>query len=341
MPMMKIEETLRKILGKQQITVEESADAFREIMEGKVSPVIVGSFLTALRITGETKEIVCGAVMAMREKCLKVHTEGIVADTCGTGGDYSGTFNISTAAAIVASACGVKVAKHGNRAVSSKSGSADVLENLGMNIEISPEKAEKMLKEINFTFLFAPLYHPAMRNVAGVRKELGFRTIFNILGPLCNPAGANVQILGVGSKHLLDIVPDVIASFNVKNAWIFYGEDGTDEISITGNTIVVSICSGKKERFVIHPEQFGLKKATLEDIKGGTPQENAEILKSIISGKHFGAKRDAVVFNVAGLLYLAGISKDIKHGIEKAQEAIDSGHCINQLEKIINFSKNQ
>ncbi|MCX7704979.1 MAG: anthranilate phosphoribosyltransferase, partial [bacterium] len=181
-----VQEALKKIVSGEKLTRHQSAECFREIMEGHVSDVVVSAFLTALRITGETREIVEGAVEIMREKCLKVKTHGIVADTCGTGGDNTGTFNISTAAAIVASACGVRVAKHGNRAVSSKSGSADVLEKIGMKIEIEPEKAERMLEEIGFTFLFAPLYHPAMKNVAPVRKEIGFRTIFNILGPLCN-----------------------------------------------------------------------------------------------------------------------------------------------------------
>ncbi|MGB9643249.1 MAG: anthranilate phosphoribosyltransferase, partial [Candidatus Ratteibacteria bacterium] len=195
-----------------------------------------------------------------------------------------------------------------------------------------------MLEKVNFTFLFAPLYHPAMKSVAAVRKELGFRTIFNILGPLCNPAGANVQILGVGNKNLLDIVPDVLSSFNVKMAWIFYGEDGTDEISITGKTIVVEIGTTRKT-FTIEPEEFGLKRATLKDLEGGTPEENAEILRQIVSGKMKGAKRNSVLLNTGALLYLAGIAGNVADGMKMAQEVIDSGYCIGHLEKIISMSK--
>jgi len=298
---------------------------------------LMSSFLTALRITGESQEIIEGAVEVLREKCLKVKCEGIIADTCGTGGDGSGTFNISTAAAIVGSACGLKVAKHGNRAVSSRSGSADVLEKLGMKIEISPLKAERMLEEINFTFLFAPLYHPAMKNVAPVRRELGFRTIFNLLGPLCNPASANVQILGVGSLNLLDIIPNVLMNFGVKKAWVFYGEDGLDEISITGSTQVVEI-SDRMTRFTITPEQFGLKPASLKELEGGTPEENAQILRNIVSGKETGAKRDAVLVNTAALLFLSGMCKNIQEGIEKAKGVISSGVCEQHLNNIIKIS---
>lgn len=335
---MNIDEILTKAVSGQHITRVESAEVFRQIMSGNVSPVKMASFLTALRVSGETGEVVAGAVEVMREKCLKVKSTGIVADTCGTGGDHTGTFNISTASAIVGSACGVKVAKHGNRAVSSKSGSADVLEKLGMNIEIFPEKAEMMLEKVNFTFLFAPLYHPAMKNVAAVRKELGFRTIFNILGPLCNPAGASVQILGVGNKNLLDIVPDVLSGFNVKRAWIFYGEDGTDEISITGKTTVIEIGETRK-KFSIEPEEFELKKATLKELEGGSPEENAEILRLIISGKMKGAKRDSVLLNTGALLYLAGVAGSVIDGMKTAQEVIDSGYCTGHLEKIISMSK--
>lgn len=333
-----VQEALRKIIAGEQLTKQESAEVFRQIMEGNISPVGVSSFLTALRIRGETHEIIEGAVEIMREKCLKVKTRGIVADTCGTGGDNTGTFNISTASAIVASACGLQVAKHGNRAVSSKSGSADVLENIGMKIEIPPEKAEKMLETINFTFLFAPLYHPAMKNVASVRRELGFRTIFNILGPLCNPAGANVQIIGVGNRILLDIVPDVLMSFSMKKAWVFHGEDGSDEISVTGKTFVVEISGQEKKNFHIEPEQFGLQRVTLKEIEGGSAEENGKILKATISGKEKGPKRDAVLINTAALLYLAGNCDNIERGIKIAKEVIDSGHCKKHLEKIIEFS---
>lgn len=335
---MKIQEYLKKLVSGERLTREEAKESFYQIMEGNVSPAIVAGFLTALRITGETAEVVGAAVEVMREKCVKVKASGIIADSCGTGGDSTGTFNISTAAAIIASACGLQVAKHGNRAVSSKSGSADVLEKIGMKIEIPPEKAEEMLEKTNFTFLFAPMYHPAMKNVASIRKELGFRTIFNILGPLCNPAGANVQILGVGNRPLIDIVPDVLLSFNVKRAWVFYGEDGTDEISVTGKTFVVEISGKTKKSFFVEPENFGIKRAGIKDIEGGSPEENARILLSIVSGKDKGPKRDAVLLNTAALLYLAGICQDINTGLKKAKEVIESGYCKNHLEKIIEMS---
>ncbi len=337
---MKIQESLKKLVAGAQLTRQESAETFCEIMEGSASPVLMAGFLSALRMAGETSQVIEGAVEIMREKCLKVKTRGIVADTCGTGGDSTGTFNISTASAIVASACGVRVAKHGNRAVSSKSGSADILEKMGMKIEIAPEKAEKMLDNVGFTFLFAPLYHPAMKNVAPVRKELGFRTIFNILGPLCNPAGANVQILGVGNKILLDIVPDVLISFGVKRAWVFYGDDGTDEISVTGKTSVVEISGKNKNRFFVEPEQFGLKRATLKDIEGGSPEENACILRAIVTGKEQGPKRDAVILNTAVLLFLAGNCESIESGLKKAMEVINSGSCDAHLQRIIEVSNN-
>ncbi|HON05046.1 MAG TPA: anthranilate phosphoribosyltransferase [bacterium] len=334
---MKIEEAIKKLVSNQKINRIESAGAFREIMEGSASPILMSSFLTALRITGENREAIEGAVEVMREKCLRVKGMGIVVDTCGTGGDNSGTFNISTAAAIVGSACGLKVAKHGNRAVSSKSGSADVLEKLGMRIQLPPDKAERMLREINFAFLFAPFYHPAMKNIAPVRKELGFRTIFNLLGPLSNPAFSSVQIVGVGSPDLLDIIPDVLRSFGVRKAWIFYGEDGLDEISITGKTRVVEI-SDRKTVFTIEPEHFGLKRAPLKELQGGSPEENAEILRNIISGKESGAKRDTVLLNAAALLFLSGMCKNIQEGIGIAENAITSGVCDRHLKNIIEVS---
>ncbi len=334
---MNIENAIKKLVFKKGINRRESANVFKEIMEGSASPVLISSFLTALTTYGESSEVIEGAVEVLREKCLRVNVKGIITDTCGTGGDNSGTFNISTAAAIIASACGVKVAKHGNRAVSSKSGSADVLESMGMRIEIPPNKAEKMLQTLNFTFLFAPFYHPAMKTVAAIRKELGFRTIFNLLGPLSNPAFATIQILGVGSINLLDTIPDVLKNFGVKKAWIFYGEDGLDEISITGRTIVVEI-SDKKTRFILEPEQFGFRRAPLKELEGGSPKENAEILKRIISGRETGPKQDAVLLNAAALLFLAGMCKNIPEGIEKAKHLISSGACEYHLNNIIERS---
>lgn len=336
-----ITDLIKKLLSGGKLTVHETKIAFEEIMEDKVSPILTSAFLTSLRFSGETPEEIYAAALVLREKATSVpFHRNIIADIVGTGGDYKGTFNISTASAVLSSACGICVAKHGNRSVSSHCGSADILENLGMEIKIPPEKAAQMLERFNFTFLFAPLYHPAMKQIAGIRKELGFKTIFNILGPLCNPAKSNVMILGVSDNTLFEIIPEILLRLGIKKAWVCFGEDGIDEITLTDRTYIAEV-TDKIDRFQIKPEDFGMKRCTLKEITGTTPSENAEILKKIFLGREKGPKKDIILLNTASLLYIAGRVSNIKEGIELAENTIKSGLAISNLEKIIAFSKDK
>jgi anthranilate phosphoribosyltransferase len=264
---------------------------------------------------------------------IKVNAESkaSIVDTCGTGGDKSGTFNISTATAFVVSACGLIVAKHGNRSVSSSCGSADVLEALGVNLNVKPEKAEECLSKIGIGFLFAPALHEAMKYAIGPRRQIGIRTVFNILGPLTNPAGANSQVLGVFGKDLVKMLANVLKNLGTRKAWVVHGKDGLDEISITGPTYVAQLNKGRVTTFSVTPKQFGLKTAKLKDIKGGSVRENAQIIRDIFSGKK-GAKRDIVLLNSAACLFVADKVKNIKEGLVMAQEAIDSGKAAKQVE---------
>jgi anthranilate phosphoribosyltransferase len=329
---------IKKLLDKKPLSGQEARVAFDAIMDGKETGLAIAAFLTALRFCGETTEIVYGAAEAIRKRARQVRVDsGIIADTCGTGGDYARTFNISTVAAVVVAACGIPVAKHGNRCVSSQSGSADVLECAGMKIEIEPEKAERMIRDCGFAFLFAPAYHPAMKQVAGVRKELGFRTIFNILGPLCNPAGANVQLLGVGSMALLDIIPMVLHQLGIQRAWVVFGEDGLDELSVAGKTYIVDV-ERQLRRFEISPEDAGLKRASLKDLAGGTPRENVMILKEILSGKDRGPKRDAVLLNAGAVILIAGKASNLKEAMAMADDAIKKGKASALFDRIVELS---
>jgi anthranilate phosphoribosyltransferase len=334
-----ISDLIKKLLSGGKLTVYETKTAFEEIMEDKVSPILTSAFLTALGFSGETAEEIYAAALVLREKAtsLEFH-RNIIADIVGTGGDYKGTFNISTASALLSSSCGVPVAKHGNRSVSSHCGSADILENLGMEIKIPPGIAIQMLERFGFTFLFAPLYHPAMKQIASIRKELGFKTIFNILGPLCNPAKANVLLLGVSDMTLFKIIPEILLRIGVKRAWVCLGEDGIDEITLTDKTYIAEV-TDKIEKFQLRPEDFGMKRCLLKDIAGTTPSENAEILKRIFLGKEKGPKKDIVLLNTASLLYISGQSLNITDGIELAENSIKSGRAISHLFRIIEFSK--
>jgi anthranilate phosphoribosyltransferase len=304
-----------------------------EIMEGKATDAQIGAFLTALRIKGETVEEIAGAVRIMREKAFKINAPENVVDTCGTGGDMSGTFNISTTTAIVVAACGIPVAKHGNRSVSSQSGSADVLEALGVNIELPPEKVEKCLKETNFGFLFAPLFHPAMKFAIGPRREIGIRTIFNILGPLTNPANAKRQILGVFSSKLTAPLAEVLGSLGAVDAMVVHGEDGLDEITICDGTRVSRFKDGRVESFFISPEDFGFKRADRTNLIGGGKKENAEITLSILNGE-ISPRRDIVLMNSAAAIVVAGLTEDLKTARQIAEDAIDSKKAIKKLQEI-------
>ncbi len=333
-----MEKIFHKLLENKNLTKEETYNVFKDIMELKISPIKTSAFLTLLKVKKESSDEITGAVKLLREKMLKLQTnKKKIGDTCGTGGDYSGTFNISTICAIVASCLGISIAKHGNRSITSKCGSADVLEYLGYKIDLEPEKSKELLEKFNFTFLFAPLYHKTMKNVAEIRKELGFRTIFNIIGPLCNPACANYQIMGVNDYFLLKIIPNVFRNFGIKG-YVFHSEDGLDEITLTGKTYIVEIDKEIRE-FEIYPEDFGMKRCNLEDIKGGNLKENAEIFIDIIKGKEKGPKKDIVCLNTAFLLKATGIVNKIEEGIELSKETLKKGIPYNKFNKILEFIK--
>jgi len=331
-----MEKIFKKLLENKNLLENEAYEVFRNIMEGQITPVKTAVFLTLLRVKKESSEEITGAAKLLREKMEKINFNNkIICDTCGTGGDYSGTFNISTTTALVASACGLVVAKHGNRSVTSSCGSADVLEYLGYKIDIEPEKSKKILEKFGFAFLFAPLYHKAMKNVAEIRKELGFKTIFNIIGPLCNPCCANYQIMGVNDYSLLKIIPYVFKNLGIKG-YVFHSEDGLDEITLTGKTYIVEIIEEIRE-FEIFPEDFNLKRCKIEDINGGNLKDNAEILLNIIKGKEKGPKKDIVCLNTAFLLKATGTVNKIEDGIELTAEILKKGIPYKKFNKILEF----
>jgi len=332
-----IKEAINLLVGGINLSESEMAECMKEIMEGKATDAQIGSFLTALRIKGETVEEITGAARIMRDKAAKIKAPEGVLDTCGTGGDMSHTFNISTTVALVVAAGGVPVAKHGNRAMSSKSGSADLLEALGIRIDLAPDKVEKCLFETGFGFLFAPLFHPAMKYAIGPRREMGLRTIFNILGPITNPAGAGRQILGVFTAKLTETLATVLGNLGAEDAMVVHGEDGLDEITITDGTRVSRFTNGKVENLVFSPEDFGLTRGKREDLVGGDNQENANITRQILGGEK-GAKRDIVLINAAAAFMVAGRSSDMKTAVAIAQETIDSGSALKKLEEIRKIS---
>jgi len=328
-----IKEAINLVVSGISLSETEMAECMREIMEGKTTDAQIGSFLTALRVKGETVDEITGAAHVMRDKAAKIKAPEGVLDTCGTGGDMSHTFNVSTTVALVLAAAGVPVAKHGNKAVSSKSGSADVLEALGVRIDLAPERVEQCLFETGFGFLFAPLFHPAMKYAIGPRREMGIRTIFNILGPITNPAGAKRQILGVFAGKLTEPLATVLGNLGAEDAMVVHGEDGLDEITITDGTRVSRFAHGKVENFVFSPEDFGLNRGRREDLIGGDNRENAQITFRILQGEK-GAKRDIVLINAAAALMVAGTSSDMKTAVALAQEAIDAGSALKKLEEI-------
>ena len=332
-----IREAILKVSKKQDLTYDEAYRTMDEIMSGEASEVQMSSYLTAMSMKGETIDEITASAEAMRSHCVRLLNDVEALEIVGTGGDGSNTFNISTTSSIVISAAGVPVAKHGNRSASSKCGAADVLEELGVNIQIGPEKSLQCLKEHNICFLFAQNYHIAMKYVASVRKELAIRTIFNILGPLTNPAGATMQVLGVYDKELVEPLAKVLNNLGVKSALSVYGTDGMDEISASDKTLVCEIKDGVTETYEIDPEDFGFEKCRKEDLVGGDPKENAQITLDILNGKK-GPKRNAVVLNSAAGLYVAGVAESINDGVKLAEEIIDSGKALRQLEKFIEFT---
>ena len=332
-----IKEAILKVVNGNDLNAKEAYGAMDEIMSGEASEVQMSAYLTALSMKGETIEEITASTKAMRAHCVKLLNDEEVLEIVGTGGDGSNTFNISTTSSIVISAAGVPVAKHGNRSASSKCGAADVLEALGVNIYIEPKKSLKILKEINLCFLFAQNYHLAMKFVAGVRKELSIRTIFNILGPLTNPAGATMHVLGVYDESLVKTLCEVLKNVGVKSALSVYGQDGLDEISVSDKTSVCELRDGRLKCYEIAPEDFGMGRCSKEDLVGGNPRENAEITLSILNGQK-GPKRNAVVLNSAAALYVAGKADSIEDGVRLASEIIDSGRAKKQLEKFIEYT---
>ena len=332
-----IKQAILKVSKKEDLTYDEAYQTMDEIMSGKASEVQMSSYLTAMSMKGETIDEITASAEAMRNHCVRLLNDVEALEIVGTGGDGSNTFNISTTSSIVISAAGIPVAKHGNRSASSKCGAADVLEELGVNIQIDPEKSLKCLKENNICFLVAQNYHIAMKYVASVRKELAIRTIFNILGPLTNPAGATMQVLGVYDKELVEPLAKVLNNLGVKSALSVFGSDGMDEISASDKTFVCEIKDGVTKSYEISPEDFGFEKCSKEDLVGGNPRKNAQITLDILKGQK-GPKRNAVVLNSAAGLYVAGVVESISDGVGLAEEIIDSGKAFTQLEKFIEFT---
>lgn len=332
-----IKEAIISLRNKENLSYDTAKTVMHEIMGGQASQIQMSAYLTALAIKGETIDEITGSAKGMREHCIRLLHDQNVLEIVGTGGDQSNSFNISTTAALVISAAGVPVAKHGNRAASSRCGAADVLEALGVNITIPPEKSTELLNRINICFLFAQNYHLAMKYVAPVRKELGIRTVFNILGPLTNPAGASMQVMGVYEESLVKPLARVLINLGVKSAMVVYGQDVLDEISISAPTTVCEIRDGKDDSYTLEPEQFGFATCGKEELTGGTPEENAAITRAVLDGQQ-GPKRNAVVLNAGAGLYVAGQAATLEKGVRMAEQLIDSGAAKRQLELFIKLS---
>ena len=332
-----IKEAIAILSKKQDLTSDMMEQVMDKIMRNEATDAQKASFLTSLYMKGETIEEITAAARGMRKHCERFLNDQDVLEIVGTGGDGSNTFNISTLSSIVAAAAGIPVAKHGNRAASSKCGTADCLEALGVKIDLEPEQSEKILKEINICFLFAQKYHTAMKYVGGVRKEMGVRTLFNILGPLSNPAGASMQLLGVYSEELVEPLARVLYNLGVKSAMVVYGEDSIDEISLSAATKVCEFRNGDFKSYEITPEQFGFSRCKKEDLVGGTPKENADIALDILNGME-GPKTDAVLLNAGAAIYVAGGADSVADAIEIARETIKSGKAKEKLEQFIKRS---
>ena len=333
-----INEAISKLVDGQDLTRAEMIAVMDEIMGGEADSIQTASLLTALQIKGATIEEITASAISMRNHADVMDTNMDITEIVGTGGDKSNSFNISTTSAFVAAAAGVKVAKHGNRAASSKSGAADVLEKLGLNLMLEKEKSLEMLEKLNFCFLFAVKYHAAMKYVAPVRKTIGIRTIFNILGPLTNPAKANMQVLGVYSKELVNPMSRVLSNIGVKRGMTVFGMDGLDEISASDKTYVCEFRDGWFKEYEIEPEDFGYKKCDKSELEGGTPEENAEITRNILNGTLRDGKRNAVCLNAGAAIYVAGKADSLAEGIKIAEETIDSGKAIERMNEIVAFS---
>jgi len=334
-----IKEAISMLVERRNLSETQIREVMVEIMEGKATSAQIAAFLTAIRMKKETVEEIVGLAREMMNRVVSFPWEGgFLVDTCGTGGDGHGTFNISTTCAFVVAGVDVKVAKHGNRALSSQCGSADVLEELGVNINLPSPLVKRSLEEIGIAFLFAPLFHQAMKHALLPRQEMGIRTVFNLLGPLTNPLGANVRLMGVYDPSLTPVLAQVMGRLGVRRAFVVWGEDGLDELTVTGKTKVTELYEGEIEDYWIDPEEFGIGRYSLKEIQGGDRQKNASIIKDILNGRERGAKREIVLLNSAFCLIGAGITSDLKQGIKLAAESIDSKRALKKLNQLIEFS---
>src|SRR5215813_6714463 len=345
-----ITEAVRALVDRRALTRIEAAAAMDAIMTGAATNAQIAAFLTALRMKGETVEELIGFAQVMRQKVARVRTRAdevagltgtdreMLIDTCGTGGDASGSFNVSTATAFVVAGAGLKVAKHGNRSASSLCGSADVVETLGISLELTPAQVGRCMDEVGIGFLYAPLLHTAMKHVMAARRELGFRTVFNMLGPLTNPAGANAQLIGVYSPAMTEPLARVLAELGTVRAFVVHGADGLDEISNTGESRVSEVREGVVRSFAVRPEDFGMPRATITDLQGGDREQNAQLIRGLLDGE-VGPKRDIVLMNSAAALVAGGKARDLKDGVSRAVEAIDSGAARSKLQALISLSQ--
>ena len=333
-----IREAIEELVAGRSLTMDQASTVMDEIMEGQATQAQLAAFLTALRLKGETPEEIAGMATVMREKALRVEVEGTIVDTCGTGGDGSGTFNISTAAAFVAAGAGLKVAKHGNRAASGTCGSADVLEALGVKIDLGPEAVKQCIDEVGIGFMYAPTFHPAMKYAAPVRRELGIRTVFNILGPLTNPAVARRQLLGVADPSLGEKMARVLQLMGSEHSLVVHGHDGLDELTLGDETSVWELRDGGITSYTVNPGDLGLPRVPLQALQGGTPQENAFLLRRILAAEK-GPHRYIVLLNSAAVLVVGGKAKDLKEGLDLAKEVIDGSDALLKLEALVELSQ--
>ncbi|UCE98227.1 MAG: anthranilate phosphoribosyltransferase [Dehalococcoidia bacterium] len=333
-----IRESIKMLVEGHSLTIEQAEKVMNEIMDGEATPAQFGAFVTALRLKGETVDEMIGMVKVMRQKAVAVTVNGMVVDTCGTGGDTVGTFNISTTAAFVAAGVGLKVAKHGNRAMSSHCGSADVLEALGIKIDLHAEDVRRCIEKVGIGFMYAPIFHPAMKYTAMPRREIGIRTIFNHIGPLTNPAGTTAQVIGVADGHAVEKIAMVLKDLGCQHALVVHGEDGLDEISISGRTMIYELKDDAIKGYLINPRDFGLKEASLDSIRGGTVVENAAILRDVLSGQR-GPRRDIVLMNTAAVVLAGDKVDNLEEGFKLAEDSIDKGIAMQKLEQLITLSQ--
>jgi anthranilate phosphoribosyltransferase len=333
-----IREAIEALVAGKSLTLDEASAVMREVMDGEATPAQIGSFVTALRVKGETSDEMAGMATIMREKALHVEVEGLTVDTAGTGGDAKGTFNISTAAAIVGAGAGVKMAKHGGRAASGVCGSADVLEAAGVKIDLGPEGVKRCIEQVGIGFMFAPTFHPAMRHAAPVRRELGIRTVFNVMGPLTNPAGAGGHVLGVPDPAWGERMAQVLRILGSTHAMVVHGEDGMDELTLAGPTRVWEVKDGQVRAGTVAPADVGLPRVTTDQIPGGNPAESADILRRLLDGEQ-GPLRQVVLLNAAAVLLVGGMVDDLASGVPIAEEAIDSGKAAKALSDLVKLSQ--